>query len=286
MTCTCGLVRADGSAQRAYRGLVPQVEDGTFGNGVPYLRTGRGPVLLVAAGLTTEHAAPKGTARRASLAWAAPFAEHFTVYLVNRRPGLPLGTSMSDLAADYASVIEDDLGEPALLHGTSTGGSVALQLAVDRPALVRRLVVAAAACRLSPRGRSVMAEVARLTEVGDTRAATAAMVAAGTPPRLRLLTRPAGWVMGQFTAAKDQSDMLVVIAAEDVFDTEPHLDRVTAPTLVLGGTADGFYSRDLFERTAAGIPRGRAVVWEGRSHVGVAGGRVPAAVGLGYLLAE
>jgi hypothetical protein len=54
---------------------------------------------------------------------------------------------------------------------------------------------------------------------------------------------------------------------------------------VLGGTADGFYSRDLFERTAAGIPRGRAVVWEGRSHVSVAVGKVPAAVALGYLLA-
>ena len=90
--------------------------------------------------------------------------------------------------------------------------------------------------------------------------------------------------MGQF-AAKDQRDMLVTIAAEDAFDVEPHLDRVTAPTLVLGGTADGFYTRDLFERTAAGIPKGRVVVWEGRSHVGVAGGKVPAAVGLGYLLA-
>ena len=53
-----------------------------------------------------------------------------------------------------------------------------------------------------------------------------------------------------------------------------------------GGSADGFYTRDLFERTAAGIPRGRAVVWEGRSHVGIAGGKVPAAVALGYLLAD
>jgi pimeloyl-ACP methyl ester carboxylesterase len=222
--------------------------------------------------------------RRGSLAWVRPFAEHFTVYLANRRPGLAPGTSMADLAADYASAIEDDLGEPVLLHGTSTGGSIALQLAVDRPELVRRLVLAAAACRLSPRGRAVMADVARLTKAGDTRAATATIVAAGTPPRWQLLTRPAGWVMGQFTAA-DQRDMLVTIAAEDLFDAEPRLGRVTAPTLVLGGGADGFYTRDLFERTAAGIPQGRAVVWEGRSHVGVAGGKVPAAVGLGYLLA-
>lgn len=264
---------------------MPDVVERTFSSGVPYMRTGRGPALLVAAGLTTQHANPTGTSRRMSLAWAAPFAEHFTVYLANRRPGLTEGTSIHELADDYATAIEGDIGEPVLVHGTSTGGSVALQLAVDRPELVRRLVLAAAACRLSPAGRSVMAEVARLTEAGDFRAATAAMAAAGTPPRMRLFARPAGWVVGQF-AASDQSDMLVTIAAEDAFDAEPHLDRVTAPTLVLGGTADGFYTRDLFERTAAGIPQGKAVVWEGRSHVGVAGGKVAAAVGLGYLLAD
>jgi pimeloyl-ACP methyl ester carboxylesterase len=263
---------------------VPDVVAGTFTSGVPYLRTGKGPALLVASGLTTQHANPTGTMRRTSLAWAAPYAEHFTVYLANRRPDLTEGTSMHELADDYATAIEDDIGEPVLLHGTSTGGSVALQLAVDRPGLVRRLVLAASACRLSAEGRSVMAEVARLTAAGDTRAAMAMMAAAGTPPRLRPFARPAGWVMGQFAPA-DQGDMLVTIAAEDVFDAEPHLDRVTAPTLVLGGTADGFYSRDLFERTAAGIPQGRAVVWAGRSHVSVAGGKVPAAVGLGYLLA-
>lgn len=263
---------------------MPEVEEGTFSSGVPYLRTGHGPVLLVAAGLTAEHANPTGTTRRASLAWAAPFARHFTVHLVNRRPGLPAGTSMADLAADYATAIEQDLGEPVLLHGTSTGGSIALQLAVDRPELVRRLVLAGAACRLSSRGRAVMAEVARLTAAGDPGAATATIVAAATPPRLRPLTRPAGWVMGRL-ARSDPRDMLVTIAAEDELDLEARLDRVTAPTLVLGGTADDFYTRDLFERTAAGVPDGRAVVWDGMSHVGVAGGKMPAAVGLGYLLA-
>ena len=190
---------------------------------------------------------------------------------------------MSDLAADYAQAVEEDIGEPVFLHGTSTGGSVVLQLAVDRPELVRRLVLASAACRLSPRGRSVMAEVARLTEAGDRRRATAAVVGAGTSPSLGFLTRRAGWLMGQFTA-EDQTDMLRTIAAEDVFDAEPGLGRVQAPTLVLGGTADGFYSRDLFERTAAGIPQGRAVVMEGKSHLYVASAKVPAALGLGFLL--
>ncbi|RYU09935.1 hypothetical protein ETU37_19050 [Nocardioides iriomotensis] len=129
-----------------------------------------------------------------------------------------------------------------------------------------------------------MAEVTRLTVAGDRRAATALVVGAGTKPSVGALTRRAGWVMGGFTA-QDQSDMLAVVAAEDAFDVEARLDRVTAPTLVLGGDADGFYTRELFETTAAGIPHGRAVVMRGRSHVYVAGGRVPATLALGYLLA-
>ncbi|RYU09936.1 alpha/beta fold hydrolase [Nocardioides iriomotensis] len=114
-----------------------QVTEGSLSTGVPYLRLGHGPPLLVAAGLTTEHANPTGVWRRLSLSWAAPYAEHFTVYLVNRRPGLAPGTSMSEIADDYARAIEDDIGEPVYLHGTSSGGSVSLQLAVDRPELVR-----------------------------------------------------------------------------------------------------------------------------------------------------
>ena len=259
------------------------VTEGHLSSGVPYLRLGHGPPLVVASGLTTEHANPTGATRRMTLAWAAPFAEHFTVYVVNRRPSLAPGSSMSDIAADLAAAIEHDVGPPVLLHGTSTGGSVALQLAIDRPELVERMVLSAAACRLSPGGRQVMAEVARLTRHGDRRRATSLVVEAGTPRRWALATRGMGWVMGGFTA-DDQEDMLVTIAAEDSFDAEPDLARVQAPTLVLGGAADGFYSPDLFERTAAGIPRGRAVILPGKSHVYVAGSKVTAGIALGYLI--
>ena len=55
---------------------------------------------------------------------------------------------MKDIAADYADAIWDDLREPVLLHGVSTGAAVALQLAVDHPDLVCRLVLAPGACRL------------------------------------------------------------------------------------------------------------------------------------------
>ena len=108
---------------------------------------GHGPPLLMASGLTSEHKNPTGRWRAMAEKYAAPFAEHFTVYLANRRPGLAAGVTMADMAADYAAVIEEDLGEPAYVHGTSTGGSLALQLAIGHPDLVRRMVVSAAAFR-------------------------------------------------------------------------------------------------------------------------------------------
>ena len=262
------------------------VTEGRFSTGVPYLRLGHGPPLVVASGLTAEHANPTGMWRRSSLTWAAPFAAHFTVYLVNRKPGLLPGATMADLAGDYADTFERDLGRSVLLHGTSTGGSVALQLAIDRPELVERLVVAGAACRLSPRGREVQAELLRLTEAGDARRALAYLAGTQVPRAVAPLARGAGWIMGRSFIASDPSDMLFTLAAEDVFDVESRLTRIRAPTLVLGGTDDVFYSEDLFRRTAEGIPGGQAVIFPGKSHVQVAGSKVAAGIALGYLLAS
>jgi pimeloyl-ACP methyl ester carboxylesterase len=218
------------------------------------------------------------------LSWATPFAEHFTVYRVARRSGLTPGTTMADIAADYATVIERDIGDPVLIHGTSTGGAVGLQLSIDHPHLVQRLVVGAAACRLSPHGRALMARVARRIRDGDVRGASALMAESLVPRRLAYAGRGVGWAMGGRLASDDLSDMVITIAAEDSFNAEPSLSRVQAPTLVLGGTADVFYSTDLFRRTADVIPQGRAVIFPGKTHASVAGSKVAAGTALGFLI--
>lgn len=262
------------------------VTEGRFSSGLPYLRLGEGPPLLVSPGLSSQHANPTGLSRRMAVSWAGPFADHFTVYLTQRRPGLASGATMTDIAADYAAAIENDIAEPVLLHGTSTGGSVALQLAVDRPELVRRLVLAAAACRLGSVGRDLQSRVASFVSAGNERAAWATLLEALAPRPLRYPARGVGWVAGGAFAVDDPSDMLVTIAAEDSFDAEPALGRVQAPTLVLGGSADRFYSTDLFWRTADGIPSGRAIILAGKSHLYLAGSKAAAGMALGFLLGE
>ena len=134
---------------RSVEGVLAVTEETMLG-GLPCLRLGQGPPLVMATGGAAEHANPVGFTRRMTLSTAAPFAAHFTVYVTSRKPGLAPGSTMADIAADFANAIEDDIGEPVAFHGTSAGGAVALQLAIGYPRLIRRLVLAAAACRLSP----------------------------------------------------------------------------------------------------------------------------------------
>jgi pimeloyl-ACP methyl ester carboxylesterase len=165
----------------------------------PYLKIGTGPPLVSVLGLSGEHDVPKGFDRRFALAHARPLARHFTVYVVNGKRGLQPGASMSDIAAHLANAIERDVGQPVFLDGSSTGGSVALQLAVDRPDLVRRLGVISAAHRLGPRARELQAEMARLIRAGEPRDAWAGVMTAMLPGRLRgparrwLVWRSARW---------------------------------------------------------------------------------------------
>lgn len=256
---------------------------------VPYLRIGQGPPLVSVAGLTPEHDVPKGMQRRFALAHARPLAHDFTVYVVNRKRGLHVGESMSDIAGHLANAIEDDLGQPVFLDGTSTGGSVALQLAVDRPDLVRRLVVIAAACRLGPRGRELQAEMARLIRAGEPREAWASMVRTATlPGPLRGPARPLSRLaVGPMLPDEptDLTDVLVTLDAEDTFDVEADLSRITAPTLVIGGTNDIGYPEELFRATAAGVQDGRVHIFPGWGHMRVSSSTASMHLTLGFMLA-
>jgi pimeloyl-ACP methyl ester carboxylesterase len=63
--------------------------------------------------------------------------------------------------------------------------------------------------------------------------------------------------------------MLVTVAAEDVFDACPELHRIAAPTLLVAGGRDQYYSPELFWETAERIPNARLSLYEDKGHAGV-----------------
>lgn len=259
----------------------------TTDRGLPYLTFGDGPPLVVLPGITGRHRnPPRWQAARLAPGLGA-LAESHTVHLLQLRPGLPPGTTMADLADDVAAAIREDLGGgPLAVYGVSTGGSVALQLAVDHPELVSRLALVCAAARLGEDGRRHQRRLAELTLAGRPREAWAQLAPVmATTPHGRWAMHAVSWLAGG-PGPRDAGDLLAVIDAEDAFDVRARLHEVAAPTLVLGGALDGFYSAELFAATAGGIPGAQLVLRPRSGHVGALAHRSAARAVTSFLAGE
>src|SRR5579871_3844470 len=152
----------------------------------PCLVAGSGPPLVVLAGLTPEAGVSAGSLRRVHESAMRPWARDRTVFYVNRRPGLPRGMTMAVLAAEHAQALREAFDQPVDLLGASTGGSVAQQVAAERPDVVRRLTLVSTGCRLGPYAKLVQRQIAARVRAGATRQAAAVMAGALAPPPLRL----------------------------------------------------------------------------------------------------
>lgn len=249
--------------------------DAVLASGMACLRIGAGRPLVMLPGLTAHHDLPRGMDRGFQRAQCSPLARNREVWWLNRRAGLPPGTTMADLAGDYAAALRQQFGEPVDVLGVSTGGSVALQLAADHPETVARLVIVSAAYRLGPYGRACQRETARWLRAGSTRRASAAMMSIlGAHATTRRFMRILGWLLGPVIFGRAGTDLLATIDAEDAFDLHDRLAGITAPTLVIGGGRDACYGRELFEQTAALIPGGAALILPRHGHLGVQNRRI------------
>ncbi|MGI6366865.1 MAG: alpha/beta fold hydrolase [Anaerolineae bacterium] len=241
---------------------------GLFPNGVGYNRFGRGRTpLVILQGLVWSHRPLRG--------WEALAARHEwgwllrqrTVYLLVPRSGLSEGTTLSDMARDYAQALSGALPLPVDVIGTSTGGSVAQHLAADHPQVVRRLVLHGTGHTLSPRGKAAQLRCAALAARGCWRDASAALLEPMLPatPLGRLSLAIQAWRMS-WGAPADAQDVTVTVQAEDAHAFADRLHEIAAPTLVIDGEEDGFYTPAILRETAAGIPNARLILYPHRNH--------------------
>jgi pimeloyl-ACP methyl ester carboxylesterase len=247
------------------------VREGMLEGGLPCLSFGDAPTLIVFPGLGMTNANPTGLQRWGEVRLLAPLGRAFTVYRVGRRVGLEPGTTMTDLVNDYAEALAHEFRGALDVLGISTGGSIAPQLAADHPGLVRKLVVAGAAYRLSEHGRRFERRLAQLAAAGDRRGISQLQAPDVAASRLgRRIVGGLLWLVGPLFIKRewDPSDMIATIWAEDAFDLGGRLGEISAPTLVVGGGRDRFYPTELFRATANGIPDARLILYENRAHGG------------------
>jgi pimeloyl-ACP methyl ester carboxylesterase len=260
-------------------------ERGNLGR-YPYAALGSGAPVVVLAGLMPFTGVDGDSTVRGAVGPLAALAGRRRLVVLNRRPGLPRGMTMAELAAEHAEAIRSGLAAPVDVVGTSTGGSIAQQLAADHPGVVRRLVLVSTACRLGPEGRRLQRRVAARVRAGATGQALALLAASLVPPRRgRLAAGVAGRLLGPRLVRDRQGldDMATTLVAEDEFDLARCAEPIRARTLILAGADDRFYAPELFEETARLIPDSRLCLLPGRGHITVMRDRRFAAELAGFL---
>ena len=236
---------------------------------MPFVRFGNGPEsLVILPGITLENKTPNRFAAWTYRLGFGRFAEGRTVYVIHRRRGMPPGFTTQDMAADYARVIEGELG-PSHVVGFSTGGEIAQYVALDHPDAVLSLALIVSASRLSDEGRQLCERWQTLTRANRWQELHSDMAASTvTGERNKRFARAFMKVFGRFVLGRpdDPSDFLTTLEADLGHDTTDRLPEISAPTLVVGGSEDPFYSENLLRETAAGIPDATLRVYEGVGH--------------------
>ena len=215
-----------------------------------YIRFGSGkkPLIMIQ-GLNTRGI--KGAALSLAYMYRI-FAKEYTVYLFDRRPVVYDGITVRDMASDIASAM-DALGlKNADVFGTSQGGMIAQYLAIDRPDLVRRLVLAVTLSRNNDTVKQVVGYWIEMAERGDMKRFVLDMAEKMYSetyvkkyrllmPLLTILQKP-----------KDVKRFVILAKSCLSCDTYDILDKIKCPTLVIGGKQDkvvsGVASEEIAEK--------------------------------------
>ena len=215
-----------------------------------YIRFGSGkkPLIMIQ-GLNTRGI--KGAALSLAYMYRI-FAKEYTVYLFDRRPVVYDGITVRDMAADIASAM-DALGlKSADVFGTSQGGMIAQYLAIDRPDLVRKLVIAVTLSRNNDTVKQVVGDWIEMAERGDMKRFVLDMAEKMYSETYVKKYRPLMPLLTILQKPKDVQRFVILAKSCLTCDTYDILDKIKCPTLVIGGKQDkvvsGVASEEIAEK--------------------------------------
>ncbi|MDN3355429.1 alpha/beta fold hydrolase [Actinomadura sp. DC4] len=231
-------------------------------DGLSAVAAGEGPPLVVLPGLgrgaDLSVRVPRPAAWSTS-ALATGFGRR--VHLVHRPVRPPPGMTIADLAGWHATALAGRFGEPVDVMGTSGGGITALQLALDHPGTVRRLVLCVAASRGDEQGLRELLRMVELEREGRSAARIGSRLVAHGALRLLVLT-----AFGLSRGRPREPGEAALVEAVQGWDVTGRLGEIGVPTLVVGGTRDRLVPPGLVRATASGVPGARLLLLPGRSH--------------------
>ncbi len=168
----------------------------------------------------------------------------------------PKGQTISQHAADFATIIEKLGVGPVHCVGSSTGGAITQALALEHPALVKTATIASSWARVDPFFRRQFAARAQMIGSAGVKAATEMAALFLFDPRFQMTNEPVvqGWIEA---ASKNASAADIALARMDMIlnhDRLADLGGVKCPAMVIVGQSDFCTPPHLSEQMAAAIP--------------------------------
>lgn len=201
-----------------------------------YCRFGRGnDTLVILPGVSTQRVLTAGLAIAKAY---APLAEDYTIYLFERRNDMPPSYSVRDMARDTAQAIQALQLGPVNLFGASQGGMMAMVIAIEYPALVRKLVLGSTSARISPSRYQMFDRWIQLAKNGNAAELALAFGRALYPPEIFEQSRSLLVESARATTAEGLQRFIVMAQAVKGFDILNDLEKIGCPTLVIGSRTD------------------------------------------------
>ena len=201
-----------------------------------YITFGTGPkALIMIQGLNTRGI--QGAA--VSLAWMyRMFTKDYTVYLFDRRPRVHPDITMREMAADIAMAM-DTLGiTGADVLGVSQGGMIGQYLAIDRPDLVGKLVLAVTLSRNNETVTRVIENWIAMVQAGDMKALVTDMAEKMYSDGYLRRYRPFLPLLTLLQKPKDVERFVILARSCLTCDAYEELEKIQCPVFVIGGSLD------------------------------------------------
>ncbi len=245
-------------------------ETGQLAGTHPYVRVGNGPrTLVVVPGIGDamfDGDYGRSGALLATLQFRR-FLDDHTVYVVSRPRGLGDRGSIEAMARDYAQVLDTHIGSASIL-GLSMGGLIAQELARIRPALVDRLVVAVAGCRLAAASRPTVRDLRAEASDHEWVEIRSRLYEEMFTGLRRLLYPTLSRTIGRTQPPEpaDPDDVVISFDAVLEYDGSDRLGEIEPRSLVIGGTEDPFFPEGILRETHTGLPDAQLAMFTDARH--------------------
>lgn len=215
---------------------------------IDYISFGSGKkALIMIQGLNTRGI--KGASKSLAYMYRI-FAKDYKVYLFDRRPEVHEDITVRDMAADIAGAM-DKLGiTNADVFGVSQGGMIAQYLAIDRPDLVNKLVLAVTLSQNNDTVKQVIQNWVTMTEQGAMKELTADMAEKMYSDAYVRRYRPFLPLLTILQKPKDVQRFIILAKSCLTCNTYAILDKIKCPVFVIGGRQDKVVSGKASEEIA------------------------------------